>query len=143
VNLLDAVFFAALSIVTSGYDSSLYWVFLFLIIRNAMSISATTPQIALNLMVSLFYLSAGIVDLSIRSEERRSLSETFKQLPPGRTVSRHGLELRSRPPEPGESSDLELSEGGAEPLLLRMTVLWLMAGWCYGVPVLWMKQRQA
>jgi hypothetical protein len=59
---IDALFFSALTLVTAGFDSFLYWVFLVLIIRNTVSIPSAPRQIALNLSVSGFYLAAGVLN---------------------------------------------------------------------------------
>src|SRR5262245_19726651 len=65
VGLLDGLFLAALTLVTGGFESILFWVFPGLIVINALSIPLATPQIVLNLSLSVFYLGAGIVNANI------------------------------------------------------------------------------
>lgn len=63
--LLDGLLLAGLTILTGGFESNLFWVFPGLIIINALSIPLATPQIVLNLSLSIFYLSAGVLNTSI------------------------------------------------------------------------------
>lgn len=65
VALLDALFLAALTIVTDGFDSILFWVFPLLIVRNALSMPVAPLQILLNLLTVLSYVAAGVMDLWI------------------------------------------------------------------------------
>jgi signal transduction histidine kinase len=122
LGLLDGLLFASLTMVTSGFDSILYWVFLALIIHNAISIPLATPQIVLNLFVCLFYVSAGALDVTMSGQERM-----FLALDP---ATRNAL-------------DLGAPENPAEPFLLRIIVLLLMTICCYGVQALFERQRRA
>src|SRR4030095_7136899 len=63
--LQDALFLAALTLVTDGFDSILYWVFPVLIVRNALSMPVAALQIALNLLTVLGYVAAGMLDFWI------------------------------------------------------------------------------
>jgi len=112
-NFVDAVFLAALTFVTGGFDSILYWLFLGLIVRNAVSSPLAAQQIILNIAVSFCYLSAGVADVAI-TDEMLDYEE-----------------MTGWTPNP------------TEPLLLRLILLWLMGACCYGVQVLFEKQRQA
>ncbi len=71
MGLLDALLLAALIIVTGGFASILYWIFLVLIIHNAIAIPLATPQIVLNGAVVFFYFFSGALDLAIKGEETR------------------------------------------------------------------------
>lgn len=113
-SFVDGLFLAALTFVTGGFESILYWMYLGLIVRNALSIPLAFPQILLNFSLSLCYLAAGILDLAIPDD----LAE-FSDV--GHGTWRHPT----------------------EPFLLRLIVLWLMTLCCYGVQVLFEKQRQA
>ncbi len=113
-NFVDGIFLAALTFVTGGFDSILYWLFLGLIVRNAVSSPLATPQIILNLSVSLCYLAAGVLDLAIGDE-----------------ALDFGDYVRFTPGNP------------AEPFLLRLFVLLLLSVCCYGLQVLFEKQRRA
>ena len=114
-NFVDGLFLAALTFVTGGFDSILYWLFLGLIVRNALSSPLAVPQIILNLSVSFCYLLAGIMDVIIQDEML-----DFEEMTRGGAA-----------PDP------------TEPFLLRLIVLWLMTACCYGVQVLFEKHRQA
>ncbi|HEX4644025.1 MAG TPA: hypothetical protein VH598_00295, partial [Verrucomicrobiae bacterium] len=63
--LLDGLLLAGLTMLTGGFESNLFWVFPGLIILNALSIPLATPQIVLNLSLSIFYLGAGVLNSSI------------------------------------------------------------------------------
>src|SRR5205814_3011971 len=62
MSLVDGIFLSALTLVTGGYDSILYWVFVGLIIRSAVSVPRGTSQIMLNLTLSACYMLAGVID---------------------------------------------------------------------------------
>lgn len=117
----DAVFFAGLTLITDGFDSFLYWVFLALIIRNTVSVPSAGKQIALNLTVSGSYLVAGFFNFMIEDWQYSMYDE-------------------------GERYSLNLEPGGNElnePFLLRLCLLILMTICCYGVQVLLEKQRRS
>jgi signal transduction histidine kinase len=112
-NFVDGLFVAALTLVTGGFDSILYWIFPGLLIRNALSCPLATPQIILNLSLSFCYLFAGILDVTLSAEM-----------------------AEFEGPRVGQDNP-------AEPFILRLIVLWLMTACCYGVQVLFEKHRQA
>lgn len=114
--LLDGIFLGALTLVTGGYDSLLYWLFLGLIIRCAVSVPRIMSQLAVNLTLTGCYLLAGALDAAIAN----NLDEQTK----------HALELYS-------------ADNPAEPLLLRVLLLMLMTFGCIGLQVLLERQRRA
>jgi len=59
VGLVDGLLLAGLTAETGGFSSSLFWVFPGLIVLNALSIPLATPQIVLNLSLSVFYVGRG------------------------------------------------------------------------------------
>ena len=63
--LMDGIFLSALTLVTSGYQSFLYWIFLALIVRSAVSIPRATSQILLNVTIITCYVLAGVIEISI------------------------------------------------------------------------------
>jgi signal transduction histidine kinase len=63
--LIDGLCLAGLTLLTGGFDSMLYWVFLGLIARNAVSVPEAPLQIPLNLLTSGFYIFAGLLDAGI------------------------------------------------------------------------------
>jgi signal transduction histidine kinase len=112
-NFVDGLLAAALTLVTGGFDSLLYWVFVGLVVRNAVSCPLAVPQIILNFSLSFCYLFAGVLEVIVSAE--------MAELDLGRAVS----------------------ENPTEPFILRLIVLWLMTLSCYGVQVLFEKYRQA
>ena len=136
--LLDGFPLGALALLTGGFESILFWVFAGLIVVNALSIPLATPQIVLNLLLSGFYLWAGIFDLSLAETD-----VSLPQLPPRILAGRPAPTNAPRPitivvasPEAGAPSP-------AEPVLLRLTILWLLTACCYGVQALLERQRLA
>ncbi len=82
--LVDGIFLSALIVVTGGYDSIFYWLFLGLIVRGAVSVPRATSQILLNLTLTVCYVMAGIINISIvrtQEDESRWLSAGGRQPP--------------------------------------------------------------
>jgi signal transduction histidine kinase len=102
LGLVDAVMMGTLTLVSKGFDSLLYWVFLVLILHNALAIPVAFPQLLLNFFVSMAFLIGGILD-------RRLI---------------HDLDREENPLE-------------------RMIVLVAWALCCYGIQVLFEKQKRA
>lgn len=116
MSLVDGIFLGVLTLATGGYNSSLYWLFLGLIVRSAVSVPRATTQLLLNLTLSACYVLAGIIDSLIATK----LTENeLKVL---------GLYSVDNP---------------AEPLLLRLLLLTVMTFGCYAVQVLLERQRRA
>jgi signal transduction histidine kinase len=116
MSLVDGIFLSALTVVTGGYDSILYWLFLGLIVRGAVSVPRATSQIMLNLTLIACYVLAGLIVINIAEyldEQERLI------LFPGTLDS------------------------PAEPLLLRLALFFFMTVCCYGVQVLMERQRRA
>jgi len=113
---VDPAFIAALVIVTGGFDSVLYWVFLGMIVRNAISTPDVARQIFLNLSLTGWYVLAGIADNVLEFWEGSLLDEKIV---------------------------LSADEAGAESFVLRFILLLLMTVCCYGVQVLLDRQRRA
>lgn len=116
MTLVDGIFLGVLTLVTGGYNSSLYWLFLGLIVRTAVSVPRATSQFLLNLTIGACYVLAGIMDSLI-----------IGRLTP---IERNAM-------------DAIYSGDPAEPLLLRLALLLLMTFGCYAVQVLLERQRQA
>lgn len=68
VGLADGVFLAGVTVLTGGFESVFYWVFPALIVVNAISIPLATPQIVLNLLLSVFFLGAGHIERNTEPE---------------------------------------------------------------------------
>ena len=116
MSLVDGIFLSALTVVTGGYESILYWLFLALIVRGAVSVPRATSQIMLNLTLVACYVLAGLIVINAAD-----------YLDPGqRDILFPGT-----------------SDNPAEPLLLRLVLLVLMTVCCYGVQVLMERQHRA
>ena len=114
LGLVDGIFLSTLALVTGGYNSIVYWLFLGLIVRSAVSIPRATSQIALNLTLSACFMLAGFIDVFVAE----NLS-------------------------PDARANLKLSEDyPAESVVLRFALLLLMTFCCYGVQVLIERQRR-
>jgi signal transduction histidine kinase len=116
ISLVDGIFLGVLTLITGGYNSTLYWLFLGLIVRSSVSVPRATSQLLLNLTLSTCYVLAGVMDTWIA----KGLNEQ---------------ELRVM--------ELYAVDNPAEPLLLRLVLLTVMTFGCYAVQVLLERQRQA
>jgi signal transduction histidine kinase len=112
--LVDSLLLAAMTLITGGIDSILYWLFLGLIIRNAVSLPPGFSQIILNFTTSLCYAAVAVMDVAI---------------------SANMDEITNR------ALDLMPHEEVGEPFVLRILVLWLTAISCYGVQAFLERQR--
>ena len=120
--LVDGIFLGTLTVLTGGYNSILYWLFLALIVRSAVSVPRATSQLLLNLTLSACYVVAGIIDTEVAAN--LELAGTLYK----------GIRQSSGLSEPPDNP--------AEPLFLRLVVLLLMTVCSYGVQVLLERQRQ-
>lgn len=116
MSVLDSLFLAAITLVTTGgFDSVLYWVFMGLVIRNAITFPVARIQIILNSTVLCSFALAGILDvLSVNYDLTWMDSAT-----------RSTYELPSQP----EQIPVQI-------FLLRFVLLIFLAGSCYGLQVL-------
>ena len=117
---IDGIFLGMLALVTGGFDSVLYWGFLGLIIRNAVSNPDTIRQIVLNLFICACYVLSGLLDIVTTRWE-------YSMLDPVMQVA-----LEGGP-----------KDNPTEPFVLRISLLVLMTACCYGVQVLVERQRRA
>jgi signal transduction histidine kinase len=128
LGILDGLFVAGLAFLTDGFESMAYWLFPALIVLNAISIPLATPQIVLNLLFSVFYLTAGVLNAEIQQPELTTPSGRYHVRPT------RGAELPYSTPA---------GENAIEPDLSRLFMLWLLAVCAYGVQVLLERQRLA
>jgi signal transduction histidine kinase len=119
ISVIDALFLAALTLLTEGFDSVLYWLFPGLIIRNALIFPVARVQIILNLTTVMSFLVAGVLEFI-------SYKYAYLQMD---DEMRKALNLVERT--------------HMEPFVLRMTVLLFLTGACYGLQTLFEKARQA
>jgi signal transduction histidine kinase len=113
--LLDGILLSMLVLVTGGWSSILYWLYLGLIARSAASVPRGTSQAMVNLTLILCFVFTGYIDMRV-------------------------AEILD---DPQSRLALLLSEGyPTEPVVLRIIVMLLMTLWCYAVPVLLERQRR-
>lgn len=115
ISLVDGLFVAALTLMTGGYDSILFWIFVALIVRNAVSMPPTLSQIALNLGIIGCYILGVVVGLTLADNL------------PDETVRALGLFT---------------TEPVLEPLLLRLFLLLLLTVCCYGLQILLEREQR-
>jgi len=116
VSLVDGIFLGVLTLISGGFNSAFYWLFLALIIRSSVSVPRGSSQLLLNITLSTCYLLAGFAAAYVAAN----------------------LSAQERP-----ALELYEAEYPAEPLLLRIVLLMLMTFGCYAVQVLLEHQRQA
>ena len=171
MSLVDGIFLSALVALTGGYDSILYWLFLALIVRGAVSVPRATSQILLNLTLTACYVMAGVINIYVvrtlvdearfnaanQTSPRRApavAGQPPSRKPPAANPGDAGIaELRSHTPiAPGDfADDPSLEHLGPygpqdnlpQTLTLRLALLLLMTICCYGVQVLLERQRRA
>ena len=115
-SLVDALFLAAMTLVTGGLDSILFWLFIGLILRNAVSVPPGGLQLILNFVVSLCFALAAVLDVAVMNGGDETARRIF---------------------------DLSLHEDWGELFVLRLVVLWLTTLCCSGLELLLARQRLA
>lgn len=116
-SLVDALLIAVLASLSGGLDSVLFWLFVGLIVRNSFSVPPGVTQLSLNFAVSLAYVMIGVMDFFILSNLMDDAT------------------LRSL--------DFNVDDDWGEPFILRLMVLLLMTGGCYGVQLLLDRHEKA
>lgn len=115
--LVDSLLLTAMTVITGGLDSILFWLFIGLILRNSVSVPPGFSQLVLNFATSLCYALVAVLDASITA----NLDDTTRKA----------------------MTDLVPHEELGEPFVLRMLVLWLTAMSCYGAQAFLERQRLA
>lgn len=160
LGLLDGLFMAGLVFRTGGFESIAFWVFPGLIVLNALTIPLAMPQIVLNLVLSVFYVSAGILAANI-SDTQTAMQNIPKRSstnrPPAGVSARswaatnQNSELSARVRRPLWAEDaqagfareeIERDQTAIETVVLRGVLLWFLTICCYTVQVLSERQRQ-
>jgi signal transduction histidine kinase len=93
VGLVDGLLLAGLTMDTGGWGSPLFWVFPGLIVVNALSIPLATPQMVLNLLLCLYYLSAGFVEASVTNSANLTLPPDLRVAIPSSFLARDIINL--------------------------------------------------
>lgn len=115
-SLVDGLFVGGMALLTGGLDSIFFWLFVGLIVRNAVSVPSGVSQLILNFAISLCYILVGVLDVSV-----------LNNLDPG---TLHTLHLMPH-------------DNLGQPFALRLVVLWLTVVSCYGAQMLLERQRLA
>ncbi len=115
-SLVDGLFLAGMALLTGGLDSILFWLFVGLIVRNAVSVPPGVSQLILNFAISLCYILVGVLGFSVSVNLDAATLRTLQLMP---------------------------REDWGQPFVLRLVVLWLTAICCYGAQVLLERQRLA
>ncbi|MGD0744010.1 MAG: HAMP domain-containing sensor histidine kinase [Verrucomicrobiota bacterium] len=115
-SLVDGLLIAAMTLITGGLDSILFWLFAGLIVRNSISIPPGFSQLFLNFIVSLCYALVAVLDVAVISNLDETTRSAFDVMP---------------------------HEELGEPFVLRLAVLWLTAVCFYGAQMLLERQRLA
>ena len=129
IGILDVFLMTGLAFIVDGFDSPLYWVFPVLILHNALAIPLALPQILLNLLVTLGYVAGGVLDQTLISGDKISM-------PPVATFFGKILHQKLLIGDPG-------AETRTENPYERILVLVIWAACCYGIQVLFEKQKRA
>jgi signal transduction histidine kinase len=116
-SLVDASLFAGLASLSGGLDSMLFWLFPVLIIRNAVSVPPGATQVLLNLAVSVAYVLVGVLDYFVSSNLTDDQTLAFL--------------------------DISANDNWGDPFILRLVVLLLLTGGCYGTQLLLERQELA
>lgn len=119
-SLVDGVFLSALTLVSGGYDSILFWLLVALIVRNAAGMPPALSQLVLNGWTILFYFLAGVADITVTQD----MAERYDE------ITRRAL-------------GLTLPENPTETFLIRLVVMVLTSLCGFAVQVLLEKQRLA
>jgi signal transduction histidine kinase len=115
-SMADGLFIAGLVLLTGGLDSILFWLFVALILRNAVSIPTGFPQLILNIAICLCYALVALLDVLV-----------FQNLD---EFTRRALDVMPH-------------EDLGQPFVLRLMVLMLATVCFYGAQLLWERQRLA
>lgn len=118
VGIADGLLMAALVTRTDGSDSIIYWAFPFVILHYTMAIPVAVPQVLLNLFISGCFLLGQWLDKEILIATRLANSQELAH----------------------QFSD---DEGRHDNPLERFIVLVLWAVCCYGIQMLFEKQKRA
>ena len=115
-SLVDGLFITGMALLTGGLDSILFWLFVGLVVRNAVSVPPGVSQLILNFAISLCYILVGVLDVSVVRNLDAGTMRVLNWTP---------------------------HEVLGQPFALRLMVLWLTAVSCYGAQVLLERQRLA
>ena len=125
MSIIDGLVLSALVVVTHGLDSMIYWVFIVLIVRNAISVPIPVTQISLNLITTVAYTTAISIWMAWIVRHKQQEGDTLV--------------------EENHSAVFMIEDYEFEGALftIRVFFLVLMTALCYGVQVLFDRDRLA
>jgi signal transduction histidine kinase len=147
-SLVDGIFVGALTLVSGGSDSPLFWLFLVLIVRNAASHPPVWSQLVLNLCMAACFAAGGLLGAGLNRQINDELygrpmphiqhgaARTNAVAAPARALP------QPSPTDAGNPAGFE-GESETEAIVVRLVVLGLASVWLYAVQVLLEKQRLA
>jgi signal transduction histidine kinase len=115
-SLIDGLMLAGMTSIAGALDSVLFWLFIGLILRNAVSVPPGFSQLFLNFAISLCYTLVAVVEVTVM----------------------HRLDEQTQ-----QALDMTPQAELGQLFVLRMLVLWLVAITSYGVQAFLEKQRLA
>ena len=132
MSFIDGLVVSALVVITGGLDSTVYWVFIVLIVRNAISVPIPVTQISMNLLTTAGYATAIFIWKGwIVQEQVDPWNSMLPQVEGPGTLE----------DVMAASQSLEQYEGSL--FTIRVFFLVLMTALCYGVQILFDRDRQA
>lgn len=161
-SFFDSLLIAILTLITGGYESVLYWLFVALMLRNALLHLIASEQLSLNLIICLVFIGAGALEIKIREMEAESyiaLWRAEQSLTVGHPFRNNTnqetnkslkiFEKEVSGNEPGidentlRSLDLLPPENPTEPVFLRTVLLVLFAACFYGLQLLLLRTKMS
>lgn len=119
--VLDAVMLSGMVLLTDGWESPLYWLYLALVFRNAATIPHADVQVLVNLISGGFYVVAGLLEQAIQPLASAVIDSTR----PTATPPLGALRLPAR-----------------ETIVLRALLLMITTACCYAIGALMERQRR-
>lgn len=141
LGLLDGLFVSGLVLMTDGFASIAYWLFPALIILNAVTIPLATPQIVLNLLLGVFYVSAGLLYPKVPMREFQNppaaaFSHSRSNAVSAGMHTNHPAHTNSAFLKPENWPSDPSKQEAPKPDATKILLLYLLTACCYGVQVL-------
>src|SRR5438105_1961730 len=109
--LLDVILLSALTVLTLDPQSYLYWLFLALIVRSAVSVPRATSQLVLHFTIIICCVITGVIQVSITT----SLYEKFRAERAVQRVYNSSRPARQTVPQ-GSNATFSVVASGVDPL---------------------------
>ncbi len=152
LGLLDGIFISGLVFITGGFESIVFWILPGMAVLNAISIPLASPQLVLNILLSVFYFSSGVLENQLppttlmvdsrASSVRPGNRGTRAALPPMSTNTFTRTNSWITVADLPYVAAIDDEEQSPEPIFLKIFVLWLVTACCYGTQVLAERQRR-